>query len=122
MHTIKTATRVAHARLQRARQDAGITDLQATVLSELIDEAIKDLERGAEANGMATLGTMEMVDIVRKAKGTGDGELSFQDRMLVGAIATAVATEFRAAGYAVDGGTIVWPKVTVTLVCIRSLW
>lgn len=111
------ATRVAQARLHRARKDAGVTDLQATTLANLLDGAEKGIVKTVEENGVATFPKPGAEAIVRETKGLdGDAELDGAERMLVTAVVAAIATEFRAAGYAVYGAAGNDHGITVSLI------
>ena len=113
----KTALDTAKARLHRSRKIAGVTDLQATTLSTLLDVASKKIKKSVKKTGNAVFAKGEAEAIVRETKGLGDcDQLDEASDQLVTAVIACVACELRVAGYAVYGAPTNGNGFTVSLV------
>lgn len=113
----RTAFDTAKARLHRFRKSAGVTDLQATALSELLAGTSKGIEKSVRETGAAAFAKDEAEAIVRATKALGDGDwIDEADAQLAVAIVAVVACEFRAAGYAVYGAAENDGGITVALI------
>lgn len=113
MATVKNATRIAQARLHHARKNAGINDLQATELNDLINEVIRGIEEHIIMGAFARFGYEQGKDLARKA--FGDSQPAKEGVEALGmAIVGVIATEFRQAGYGVERRG--WCDITIALV------
>lgn len=113
MATVKNATRIAQARLHQARKNAGINDLQATKLNNLINEAIRGIEERIIMGAFARFGYEQGKDLARKVLGSSRPTEESVEALGM-AIVGVIATEFRQAGYGVERHDYI--DITIALV------